>query len=428
MIVRKNIAANYLGAGVAALASLLALPWYVSILGMKYWGLISFISILVGMLSLANAGLAQTLVREFSRLSAHQYNNKKLATILFGFERVYWVFALTAAILLCLFANTIVVHWIKLGDIPPEDGRAAVYGAAALFAIMFPVSVYRSVLLGCGEQVKLNVLLSCGAIIKPFGGVLFLHFFPSIYTYLIWTVAASLIETIITARMGWGILKVKRALVGWDSIEMRKLFSFTLSLTISVILGTLTMQVDKLVLSWMLPIDRLGYYAIASSVAMGFLQLFSPIASAVLPKIVQLHDQPAALKSLNYKVFTMLLTMVTLLMLVFLLAGKPLLGHWLKDLKVVEIIYPVIILLLVGTCMNAIYNVGYMNWLAAGATNKILRVNMLSLVLSVILTPIFVAKYDILGAACGWLVINGLGLVLSFDWLAKGKYAHAEVI
>lgn len=380
------------------------------------------------MLGLASAGLAQTLVREFSRLVVDQESGqKRIATILFGFERIYWLFAIAAAALLCLFANTIVVHWIKLGDIPAEVGRAVVYGAAALFATLFPVAVYRSVLLGCGEQVKQNVLLSGGSVIKHAGGVIVLSFFPSIYTFLIWNVAASFLETTITARLSWGILKFSREMVGWDSSEMRKLFSFTLSLSVSVILGTLTMQIDKLVLSWMLPIERLGYYTIASSVAIGLLQLFSPIASAVLPRIVQLHDQPIALKRFNYKVFAMMLTMVSLLIFVFVLAGKLILEHWLRDANVVEIVYPVLMLLLVGTGMNAIYNVGYMNWLGAGATNKILRVNMISLGLAIALTPFFVAKFDLLGAACGWLIINSLGLLLSLDWLAKGKNTHAEV-
>ena len=117
MNIRQNIIANYVGAGIAALAPILALPWYISLLGIKYWGLVSFISILLGMLGLANAGLAQTLVREFSRLVVDQANGqKRIATILFGFERIYWLFALAAAVLLWLFANTIVVHWIKLGE------------------------------------------------------------------------------------------------------------------------------------------------------------------------------------------------------------------------------------------------------------------------------------------------------------------------
>lgn len=428
MSIRRNIAANYVGAGVAALAPVLALPWYISLLGMKYWGLISFISILLGILGLASAGLAQTLVREFSRLLVDQDNGqKRIATILFGFERIYWLFALATALVLCLFANTIVSHWIKLGDIPVELGRAVVYGAAAIFATMFPVAVYRSVLLGCGEQVRQNILLSGGAVLKHAGCVFALLCFPSIYTYLIWNVAASLLETIITARLSWGVLQFSRVMVGWDSSEMRNLLAFTLSLSLSVIFGTLTMQIDKLVLSWMLPIDQLGYYAIASSVALGLLQLFYPIANAVLPRIVQLQRNPLALRRFTYKVLAMMLTMDAVLIIIFSAAGKLILECWLEDANVVAIVYPVMMLLLVGTGMNSIYNVGYMNWLAAGEINKILRVNMLSLGLAIVLTPVFVAKYGMIGAASGWLFINGVGLILCVAWLGSGRNFRAEV-
>lgn len=427
MNIRRNIAANYIGVGIASITPILALPWYIQILGMKYWGLISFISILLGILGLANAGLAQTLVREFSRLAGDQENGqKRIATILLGFERIYWLFAFAAAVLVCIFASSIVAHWIKLGDIPTEYGLAVVYAAAALFASIFPVAVYRSVLRGCGEQVKQNAVLSGGAVIKHAGGVFALLCFPSIYTYLIWNVAASFLETIVTARLSWGILNVSRSNVKWDSSEMRKLFAFTLSLSLSVILGTLTMQIDKLAISWMLPIDQLGYYTIASLVAMGLLQLFNPVTSAVLPRIVQLNDQPAALKQLNFKVFFMMLAMIAGVLIGYIFGGKLILVYWLKDMNVVEIVHPVLTLLLLGTGLNAIYNVGYMNWLAAGSTNKIMKVNMLSLGLSILLTPILVAKYALPGAASGWLIINSLGLLLSLDWMANRKNTNAK--
>jgi O-antigen/teichoic acid export membrane protein len=426
MSTRRNIAANYFGAGIAALAPILALPWYISILGMKYWGLISFISILLGILGLANAGLAQTLVREFSRLIVDKENGRrKIATILFGFERIYWLFAIAAAVLLCIFVNAIVAHWIKLADIPVEVGRAVVYGAAGIFATLFPVAIYRSVLMGCGGQVRQNWLLSGGTVVKHGGGVLVLFCYPSIYAYLIWNVVASLFETLITACLSWGFLGVNRNTLRWDLSEMRELFAFAMGLSASVILGVLTTQVDKLALSWMLPIEQLGYYSIASTVAMGLLQVFSPVAGAVLPRIVQLHDQPIALKRLNLKVFAVMLALLVVLILIFTFAGKAILEIWLHNTKVVEIVFPVLTVLIIGTCMNGIYNVGYMNWLAAGSINKVLWVNASSLVLSVLLIPVLIAKYELLGAASGWLIINGIGLLLSLDWLVKGKNIHA---
>ncbi len=426
MSIRKDIAANYIGAAVAALAPILAIPWYISILGTEYWGLISFISVLQGVLGLLNVGLGQSLIREFSRLAVDPENGrKKIATVLFGFERIYWSFSLVMAIFLCICANVIIDHWLKLGDIPADMGRMVVYGAAGIFAAQFPVSIYRSVLVGCNGQVTQNVLVASGAVARHAGGVFVLIVIDSISAYLIWNVLMTLIETLVTARFGWEILGVKRSGVFWCLVEIRKLFSFSLGWSLAVMLAILTMQVDKLVISSMLPIEQLGFYAIASAVAMGLLQLFSPIASAALPRIVQLQDQPQVQKRLNLKLFAVMLAIGSGAAVVFLFAGETVLNYWLRDKSVVDTILPVLSMLLVGTAMNAIYNVGYMNWLAAGATSKILKVNTISLGVAVIITPLFVAENGLLGASAAWLVINSVGMFLSLDWLAKGKIINA---
>ena len=414
MSVRRNIVANYIGAGISALAPILALPWYISILGPKQWGLISFISLLQGLLGLLNAGLSQALVREFADKVAEK---KKMAILLFGFERIYWIFSILAALLMALFASLIVKYWLKLDGFPNGTGILVIYAAAGLFAVQFPVSAYRSVLIGSGEQVKQNFNLILGVLLRHLGGVLVVVIYKSIEAYLLWSVFAAFIETILTAHSSWYVLGVKRSDVGWDFGAIKKVLIFSMGLSASVLLALVTMQMDKIVLSWTLPIEQLGYYSIASAVALGLLQLFNPISGAVLPKIVQSKFQHATLRKLNIKLFLIMLSLVGLSLIGFLLIGKQLLAFWLKDTHLVNVIYPIIEVLLIGTGLNALYNVGYMNWLAQGSTSKIFRVNVIALLLSVILIPIFITKYGLVGAAFGWLGINSVGLLLSLDWV-----------
>ena len=418
MSIRKNIVANYLGAGISALAPILALPWYISILGTKYWGLVSFVVVLQGLLGLINAGLAQALIREISNLiTAKEIGQKKIAGILYGFERIYWGFSLCAGLLVAYFSDTIVTNWLKLGDIPVETGKLVIYTAAVIFAVQFPVSIYRSVLFGSGHQVKQNVLASVATVLRHLCCVAILYIHASILTYLLWNALAALIETLVTAKVSWNSLHVKRSELQWDSQEMRKVFLLTIGLSISVFLGILTLQVDKIVLSWSLPIEQLGYYAIASTVSIGLLQTFTPIVSATLPKVVQLQGQTRALKKLSLKLLGIMLVIVSIGALLFAIMGKWLLTLWLRDTHVVEIIFPVLSLLLVGTAMNAIYSVGYINWVAAGSSIKVLKVNAISLVLSIMLLPVFIERYQLIGAAFGWLTINGTGMLLSLDWV-----------
>jgi O-antigen/teichoic acid export membrane protein len=422
MSIRRNVAGNYLGAAVSAIAPILALPWYVSILGAKYWGLVSFVLVLQGILGLVNAGLAQALIREISSLiNAKEIGQKKIAAILFGFERIYWGFSIGAGITVAFFADIIVTRWLKLGDIPVETGRLVIYAAAIIFAVQFPVSIYRSVLFGSGHQVKQNVVVSTATVLRHVGCILVLYIHGSVVTYLVWNALTSLIETLVTAKLSWGGLQVKRAELKWDTAEMRKILSLTIGLSVSVFLGILTLQIDKIVLSWSLPIEQLGYYAIASVVSIGLLQTFTPIISAVLPKVVQLQGQANALKKLNFKLLGIMLAIVSVGALIYVIAGNWLLTLWLRDVQVVAVVFPVLSLLLVGTAMNAIYSVGYVNWVAAGSSRKVLVVNAIALALSIVLLPFFIGRYQLIGAAFGWLTINSVGMLLSLDWITKGR-------
>lgn len=422
MSILKNVTANYFGAAVSAIVPILALPWYLSILGAKYWGLVSFVVVLQGILGLVNAGLSQALIREISSLAmAKEIGQKKIAAILYGFERIYWGFSFCAGIIVACFADSIVTSWLKLGDIPVETGRLVIYAAAIIFAVQFPVSIYRSVLFGGGHQVKQSVVVSIATVLRHVGCILALYIHGSIVTYLIWNALASLIETLATAKLSWGSLHVTRTQLKWDTQEMRKVFSLTIGLSVSVFLGILTLQIDKIVLSWSLPIEQLGYYAIASMVSIGLLQTFTPIISAVLPKVVQLQTDTSALKKFNLKLLSIMFAIVSVVALLFATAGKWLLILWLRDVQVVAVIFPVLSLLLVGTAMNAIYSVGYVNWVAAGSSRKVLAVNFIALTLSIMLLPFFIERYQLIGAALGWLIINGVGLLLSLDWIIRER-------
>ena len=98
MSVKQNAIANYIGTGVVALAPLLALPWYLALLGPSQFGLVGFIATLQAVLGLLDAGMSQALVREVAlRFTAADQARYRTANLLLGFERLYWLFALIVA-------------------------------------------------------------------------------------------------------------------------------------------------------------------------------------------------------------------------------------------------------------------------------------------------------------------------------------------
>lgn len=421
--VKKNIVLNYMGTSVTALAPILALPWYLNALGPKQWGLVSFAAIFLALFSLIDAGMSQVLVREISiRLSD---GSRRAAIILFGFERIYWIFAILSALLMIVSADFVANHWLNLGDLPQALGRFAVAGGGLIFAGQFPGLLYRSVLIGAQAQLALNGLMMVGALLRHVGGVVVVLVWPSIPAYLGWQAFIALIETLMRAKWAWKILGGRNHEIGWDKKELQQMSVLVISMSGAVLLGVLIVQVDKIILSRMLPIDQLGYYMIASSIALGVLQLIYPITQAVLPHMIHLRQSPGALWRFNIKLMVLLTSLVCAATVIFALFGHLLLEIWLKNSSTIAKVYPIIAVLLLGTAMNVLYNVGYLNWLVLGRMERVLQVNAISLTVAIALIPIFVASYGMIGAAFGWLTINGIGLLLSLEWLKGRQHAPA---
>ena len=403
-----------------ALSPILALPWYLAALGPKQFGLISFVIVLQAVLGLFDAGMSQALVREFVvRLDRTERGRRSTAALLFGFERIYWLFGLCAGCVTLALADSIVTYWLKLGDAPAELGLIAIYGAAAIFAAQFPGSIYRSLFVGAQAHFKLNGLMFVSALLRHLGGVAIVTIWPTLTTYLIWQTAVALLETLVRAKFAWDIVGIKRSQVGWGIKELSPSLKLVVSMSGAVWLGALTVQMDKIVLSRMASIEQFSYYAIASTVAVGMLQLIYPLLQAILPRAVQLRDDSLALRSLYVKTFRLFSVIIVPGVLAFGIAGEWLLYVWLRNTQVVEAVYPVLKVLLMGTILNAIYNIGYINWIAHEKTNRIFQVNALALVLSMALIPPLVTWQGTIGAAFGWLVINLIGSVLSLDWLKQ---------
>jgi len=420
MSLKKNILANYVGMGVVALAPILALPWYLAALGPKQFGLISFVIMLQAVLGLLDAGMSQALVREIAvRLDGTDGGRQRTAVLLFGFERIYWLFALSAGGVTLLLANMIAGHWLKLDEAHIELGRIAVYGAAAIFAAQFPGSIYRSLLVGAQSQVKLNGIMFGGAILRHLGGVIVVTVWPTLSAYLIWQIIVALLETLARAGAAWATLAIRRSRVRWKIGELRPAWRMVAAMSGATWLGALTVQMDKIVLSRMATIEQFGYYVIAATVAAGALQLIYPLVQAILPRVVQLRAEPSALRQLNVKLLRVIGVTVGLGGLIFSLTGEMLLKLWLRNDQVVGIVYPVLAVLLLGTAMNAFYNIGYINWIAHEKIHRVLQVNAMALLLSVLLIPLLVSWQGPIGAAFGWLMINLIGLVLSLEWLKR---------
>lgn len=427
MLLRKNIFFNYLGTGILVLAPVVALPWYLSALGPKLYGLVSFAVMLQALMGLLDTGMSQALVREIAvRFDKTTAGRDSAASLLLGCERAYWLFALCVGCVTALLAHTIAVHWLKLDGLPIAIGQEAVYGAAAIFAAQFPGSIYRSLLVGVQAQIVLNGIMSLAVLLRHAGGVVVVMIWPTLTVYLVWHASITLIETLIRRQFAWRVLQVKRSQIKGAMAELRSVGIYAFSMAGAALLGALTVQMDRIVLSKMASIAQFGYYSIAASVALGALQIIYPLTQAIMPRAIQLRTDPVALRRLNVKLMGLIGLIVTLGAIIFITSGKLILQLWLRNASIVGEVYPILSILLLGTVLNAFYNVGYMYWLVYQKSHRILQVNALALVISTVLIPLLVSRFGSIGAATGWLAINLIGFLFSLEWIKRVSNGRAD--
>lgn len=421
MGLKANILANYLGTAVVALAPLLALPWYWSALGPQQYSLVGFVTMLQALMGIVDAGTGQALVREFAGHTPVRGGRRDSALVLLGFERVYWAFGMAMAVAVLLLSKPVASHWLMLEGLPLSTGVQAVCGAGALFAAQFPGSVYRSLLIGINAQVQLNAVMLAGALLRHAGGVLVVHIWPSIPAYLAWHVSIGLLETLARRQLAWHATGVDRSTLRWNFGCLLPFWKTVASLTGAAWLGALTVQIDKVILSKMVSVQQFGYYTIAASLAIGALQLVYPLVQAVMPRAVRLRDDPVGLHRFSIRLLGLFAACVTSGALLFAALGERLLAFWIRDAEAAAMIHPVLSVLLVGTALNALYNVGYIYWLVVDKVDRLLKVNLAALLLSMAIIPPLVLRFGIVGAAFGWLTINMIGFIASLEWLQHGR-------
>jgi O-antigen/teichoic acid export membrane protein len=404
------VVANYAGAATQILVQLLVIPILVRALGEAQWGVIGVMMTIQGVVLTLDAGMGQALVREF--VVRGSPGGSAARSLLHSAERVYWFFGLLIALLFLACAQPVSKAWF---DMP--SGRIAVVGAGLICAMQLPGMLYRNAIVAAQGHVAMSFLLGVGALVRFGGGAIIVLLYPAIEAYICWYVVSLIAETLARGFLAWRLTGARPDGRQWRFQEFQSVLSSMSVLAGAAIVGSLTLQVDKLILSATQPMETFGYYFIASQLALGALQLIYPLVTSVLPRVIQARNSSAALRAMNLRLCGVVFLICGLCAVVYLTCGGWFLEFWLRDSRITMAVKPVLTILLVGIACNALANVGYINWLAAGRVWKIMRVNLLVLVTVAIGAWVLVPSMGVLGAATASAVGSVLMMIRSLEWV-----------
>jgi O-antigen/teichoic acid export membrane protein len=404
----RNIAANVGGAAAALLATLLAVPIYLRLLGAEAYGLVGlFTTLSVAALAL-DLGLGATLNRELARLRARGETDG-FGDLVVTLEAGVWTLGLVFGGLFALGASTITARWLTFAALAPADVTLALRLMAAALPALIVRSLYIAGLNGLERQGRANLLVAGGSVVRALATVTALHARPPtpttffvVQALLLYVELAALRLTLVAAlpagaRRGRVRLHAARPMLG-----------FTAGVAGTMLLALGLTSVDQVILSAILPLAQFGYYTLAVAAANALGQIVQPVTTAVYPRFSQLVERgDAAGAADDYHFFSQLVAVLVLpagCVLVFFPAEV--LTLWTHSPEVARAAGVVLALRAVGTMLNALMHVPYVMQLAVGWSSLGAGVNALALVAVVPATIALGLTLGGAGAALVWVALN----------------------
>lgn len=406
----KNIVTNYTGAAVSLFVPLIATSFYLKTLGASQYGLMAFIILIQSLINIFEAGLAQVLVKEFQLCKRYE-NNLRANQLLFEFEIIYVIFSLLVFLFLIIVSDKLVKKWLLMDVQDLNFSVNCLQISAFLVAFQMLGSLYRSALLSLDSHIMINTISSVIVILKHLIGIIISINSFSVLYLILWFTLISMIETLVKKIYTRKVFYNTVYKPNFNFHEIKLIMNLAGKMIIATLIGALAIQLDKIFLSNMLPINQLTYFSIASSLSLGFLQFVYPIHTSSLPLIIAAQGNETKLFQCNFKIVIILMFLFTGIWVFLILFGKSFISIWLKGTVDSSIIFEVLMLLMIGTTLNAFYGIGLNNLLVQGHTGSIAKLNASGFFCVLIGLPIFIKIWGLQGAASGWILFNLIGFI-----------------
>nr|WP_255682891.1 oligosaccharide flippase family protein [Dyella sp. 2HG41-7] len=415
--------ANLFGQGWSALMALVFVPFYLHFIGASGFGLIGFFITLSALLVIMDGGLGATVTREAVAYPASTgADRQNLADMLRTVEVLFLLIAVVVGVGLVLLAPTLADSWLHVPKEKYADISRGLILAGIAIALQFPLAFYIGCWIGLQRQVSLNIINSVSTTCRGVGAILLLWLYsPTVTVFFAWQCVASALTLVCFHVTVWKSLDSPKARFRLQSIHSTG--RFTVSVGLINVLGLILTQLDKVILSRLLPLESFGYYMIAWSAGTLTLRATGPVFNTYYPRIAQLadgHGSKSDLQETYLQAASLLSVAVVPTTLVLAFFGHALLLAWTGNQIAASSASVPLTLISIGTMCNAFMHLPYALQLAHKKTRLTLIQNLIAAALFPILTITLTRQYGLQGAAWPWMLLN-LGYMLFSAPLAYGK-------
>lgn len=329
-----NIIANLIGRLWGTISNFLFIPLYIHYLGFDSYSIISFTLIVAGLMAIIDAGVTATLSRELARLDKTHDEKIRLFKTL---EAIYFVIVFLCIILVYVSSDFISQKWLNTNSFNSAQVSyfLKIIGIDVGFQLLF--RFYLGGMLGLEKQIKSNMYQVGWGVLRNGGVVVAILYCPSLDMFFAWQAISSVIFAILARFSLYKILfdKYLCLSIKFQISVLADVWRFAGGMFLISLVAGINSQLDKLVISVLLPIEVLGYYTLSVSLGLGLVMLVSPISTALLPRFTALYSSGNGHKAstLFQKVVLSVSVLIFSLMSNMLLNAESILWIWTGQLE-----------------------------------------------------------------------------------------------
>lgn len=406
MRLARNMAAAMANSVVVVLINLIALPFYLRYLGMEAYGLIGFYATLQTILQVLDLGLAPTLTREISH-GAETGQQRRSASLLRTLGVVYAWVAVVIATLVALASPWLGEHWLHAKQLSDATVAQAVALMGLNLACRWPISLYQGALVGAHRLVLSSAVSMTINIAAATTTIVVLAYGPrSIGAFFLVQAGYGLVQATV-------LRFVARRVVGerdapYDFADLRRVWRFSAWMGGIAITSLIFTQLDKALLSKLIPLEDFGYYMLAVLLVSGLQVVIGPAFNVIYPKFTTLfaRGDEATLARFYSDTSRMFAAVVFSLSLALALHTYAIVTLWTGRTDVALRVTPLVAYLAVGSALNGIMYFPYALQIASGRPRIPFFINVSLLALAAPTIVWLALRLGAIGGAMSWALLG----------------------
>lgn len=384
---------------------LLLTPVYVRFLGVESYGLIGFYLSWTAILGILDTGISATAMREIAWLAARPNEEKKIPTLLRSLEVVYWGIILILGLGILVGAWFFGADWFQTKSLSANVVRDALMLMAVSLVAQVPSGIYIAGLMGLQRQVECSGLLSLFGTVRGVGAVMVLGMIgPDVRLFFLWQIVASVFQTGVMRWLLWKKIRIDQYPAKFSVAILQSVKAFAGGMFLITAISIMITQMDKMILSRVVPLEMFGFYMLAWSVASGLSRIATPLIQAFSPRFTELvskGDDEALAKQV--RLASQLLSVLILppaALIIFL--SKPILFAWMGNPTVAVGASPILAVMVVGTVLSCC---SYPALSILYSRKQLRQVIITNLTCLLVLLPLLLwanSHFGVIGAAFCW--------------------------